>query len=125
MPALPNAWAETYEVSIPRGAANPTIDLTFQNVGKCYVPSELTVRQGDTVTWVNYPLQSCGLPAPLLHGSQELFPASATELLISAGVHSRGSMSEPNPFPALCSKWYRLMSVLRRSSTLPGSDISF
>jgi hypothetical protein len=42
---------------------------------------------------------------------------------MSAGVHSRDSMSEPNPFPALCSKWYRLMSVLRRSSTLPGSDI--
>ena len=44
------AWAETYTVSIPNGAANPTIDLTLQNVGKWYEPGELTVKQGDTVT---------------------------------------------------------------------------
>jgi hypothetical protein len=38
---------------------------------------------------VNYPLQNYGLLAPLLRGSQELFPASAT---MSAGVHSTGSV---------------------------------
>lgn len=53
MSALPNARAETYEVVIPKGAANPAIDLTLQNVGNWYDPGELTVKQGDTVTWVN------------------------------------------------------------------------
>jgi len=42
-----------HTVTIPNGAANPTIDLTLQNVGNWYAPGELTVKQGDTVTWVN------------------------------------------------------------------------
>jgi len=67
-----------------------------------------------------------GFSPPLLHGRGRTFPGSAIELLISPSVHSRGShgsMSGRNPFPALHSKWYTPMSVLRRSSTLPSSDI--
>ena len=53
---LPATYAiepERHTVTIPRGAANPTVDLTFQNVGNWYDPRELTIKQGDTVTWVN------------------------------------------------------------------------
>lgn len=56
MPAVPDASAiepEKHTVTIPKGAANPTIDLTLQDVGNWYDPGELTIRQGDTVTWVN------------------------------------------------------------------------
>lgn len=42
-----------HTVTIPQGAANPTIDLTLQNVGNWYDPRRLTITQGDTVTWVN------------------------------------------------------------------------
>lgn len=50
---LPSARAASYTVTIPKGAANPTVDLTLQNVGNWYNPQQLTVNQGDTVTWVN------------------------------------------------------------------------
>ena len=64
-------------------------------------------------------------------------PASATDAPISTGVHSRGcrgTLSEPDPLSALCSKRQGFMSVLRRSSfmlqvavspSLPASDIGF
>ncbi len=40
-------------VTIPRGAGNPTPDLTLQNVGKWYEPKALAISQGDTVIWKN------------------------------------------------------------------------
>lgn len=53
---IPDANAvepEQHTITIPKGAANPTVDLTLQNVGNWYDPRKLTVKQGDTVTWVN------------------------------------------------------------------------
>jgi len=38
---------------IPRGGGNPTPDLTLQNVASWYVPGNLAVKQGDSVTWMN------------------------------------------------------------------------
>ena len=73
---------------------------------------------------VNYHMtEVMSFSPPLLHGRGRTFPGSAIELLISPSVHSRGthgSMSGRNPFPALHSKWYTPLSVLR---PLPSSDI--
>jgi plastocyanin len=43
----------TAAVSIPKGAANPEVDLTLQKVGNWYQPKETTISVGDTVTWKN------------------------------------------------------------------------
>ena len=44
---------EEHRVVIPRGGGNPTPDLTLQNVASWYVPGNLAVKQGDSVTWRN------------------------------------------------------------------------
>lgn len=43
----------TAVVRIPNGAANPTVDLTLQNVGNWYDPKRIIIQQGDAVTWKN------------------------------------------------------------------------
>ena len=45
--------SETIDVTIPNGAANPTVDLTLQNLGNWYEPKKATVSAGDTVIWKN------------------------------------------------------------------------
>lgn len=47
------AESRQHTVTIPTGAADPTIDLTLQRTGNWYEPRRLTVTQGDTVTWIN------------------------------------------------------------------------
>ena len=41
--------SQTYEVSMPAG----TSVLGCEKTDECYIPSEITVELGDTVTWVN------------------------------------------------------------------------
>jgi hypothetical protein len=53
---------------------------------------------------------------PVIHTSLHGLTISATDGLISIGVHSHrsdGTMPESNPFSTLHSKWYRLKSMLR------------
>lgn len=40
-------------VTIPKGAANPEVDLTLKKVGSWYIPKKASVSIGDTVTWKN------------------------------------------------------------------------
>ncbi len=40
-------------MTISKGAANPTIDLTLKNVGQWYTPKQTTISVGNTVTWKN------------------------------------------------------------------------
>jgi len=57
--------------------------------------------------------------------SNSWLPASMTEFLISASVHSLsswGNMSEHNPFSALRMKWYMFILLIR---PLPNSNIYF
>lgn len=44
---------QTIDVTIPNGAANPSPDLTFQNLANWYDPSTVVVSAGDTVVWKN------------------------------------------------------------------------
>jgi hypothetical protein len=59
------------------------------------------------------------------HVAMPALPASATELLISTGVHSpcpMGTMSEPNPVSALHGNRYGFILMPRPSSILPSCD---
>lgn len=44
---------ETVPVTIPNGAANPAVDITFQNLANWYEPKKLTISSGDMVVWKN------------------------------------------------------------------------
>lgn len=41
------------DILIPRGSANPEIDLTLQKIGNWYDPKKITISAGDKVTWKN------------------------------------------------------------------------
>lgn len=42
-----------FEVLIPRGAANPEVDITNLAPRQWYVPKQVSINQGDSVTWIN------------------------------------------------------------------------
>ncbi|MGH9977991.1 MAG: cupredoxin domain-containing protein, partial [Nitrososphaeraceae archaeon] len=44
---------ESIEVVIPSGAANPEVDITNLAPRQWYMPKQVTVSQGDTITWIN------------------------------------------------------------------------
>lgn len=44
---------ESIEVVIPRGAANPEVDITNLSPRQWYMPKQVSIRQGDSVTWKN------------------------------------------------------------------------
>lgn len=44
---------ESFEVIIPRGAANPEVDITNLAPRQWYMPKQITITQGDNVTWIN------------------------------------------------------------------------
>lgn len=44
---------ELFEVIIPRGAANPEVDITNLAPRQWYVPKQISINQGDTMTWMN------------------------------------------------------------------------
>ncbi|MEM3065156.1 MAG: plastocyanin/azurin family copper-binding protein [Candidatus Nitrosotenuis sp.] len=51
-----SAFAESYEVTIPLGAGNPSFDPQFKRdlfSDQWYLPTKLTISINDTVTWVN------------------------------------------------------------------------
>jgi len=43
----------SFEVIIPRGAANPEVDITNLAPRQWYMPKQVTVTQGDNITWIN------------------------------------------------------------------------
>lgn len=44
---------ESVSVVIPKGSANPEVDITKLTPREWYVPSEISINQNDTVTWIN------------------------------------------------------------------------
>lgn len=44
---------QSVTVTIPRGAASPEVDITKFTPTEWYVPSQISVNQNDTVTWIN------------------------------------------------------------------------
>jgi len=42
-----------YKVTIPKGAANPEVDITNLSPRQWYVPKQVSISQGDAVIWIN------------------------------------------------------------------------
>jgi plastocyanin len=40
-------------ITIPKGSANPEVDITKLTPRQWYVPSKISINQNDTVTWIN------------------------------------------------------------------------
>jgi plastocyanin len=49
---------KTVNVTIPNGAANPTLDLSLQKLANWYDPKTLTISAGDTVVWKNEDIEA-------------------------------------------------------------------
>ncbi len=48
-----NNNVKTHIVTIPKGSANPSIDITNLEVRKWYIPPKLEIESGDIVKWIN------------------------------------------------------------------------
>jgi plastocyanin len=59
-------------VTIPKGAANPAIDLTLQNTGQWYIPKKTIISAGDKVTWENQDTESHTVTSGLGAGIQSV-----------------------------------------------------
>jgi len=44
---------KSFKVTIPKGSANPQVDISKLGPRQWYLPREITVRVNDTVTWTN------------------------------------------------------------------------
>jgi plastocyanin len=52
-----HAYADSYEVVIKKGAANPSFDPQVERPEEWYTPTRLTIKVNDTVTWINEDLE--------------------------------------------------------------------
>jgi plastocyanin len=50
---LTTVRAESFTVIIPKGSANPEVDITKLGPKQWYVPSQITIHTRDTITWKN------------------------------------------------------------------------
>lgn len=60
------------DVIIPKGAANPTLDLTLQKTGQWYTPKTTTISVGNTVTWKNQDTEAHTVTSGLGAGIQSV-----------------------------------------------------
>jgi plastocyanin len=51
--AATNATTKSFKVTIPKGSANPEVDISKLGPRQWYLPKEITVGVNDTVTWTN------------------------------------------------------------------------
>ena len=50
---IANSNTKSFRVTIPKGSANPRVDISKLGPRQWYLPREITVRVNDTVTWIN------------------------------------------------------------------------
>jgi plastocyanin len=53
-----NAGAKSFTVIIPKGSANPEVDITKLGPRKWYVPRQITIHTNDIITWKNNDTES-------------------------------------------------------------------
>ena len=74
-------FAQTNEektVTIPKGSANPEVDMTKFTLKQWYKPAEVTINVNDTVRWINYDTEPHTVTSGMGGG------------LASAGTNSKG-----------------------------------
>ena|SRR5438067_81131 len=48
-----SAGAKSFTVMIPKGSANPEVDITKLGPRQWYLPRQITIHTNDTTTWKN------------------------------------------------------------------------
>jgi plastocyanin len=61
-----------YTVTIPRGSANPEVDITKLGPRQWYLPRSLTIGVNDTVTWINQDTESHTVTSGIGGGMESL-----------------------------------------------------
>ena len=90
-----------YTITIPKGSANPEVDITKLGPKQWYLPRELLIGANDTVTWINADLVAHTVTSgkdydPLTSGS--LFHSGS---IISNGVYSH-KFTKPGVYDYFC-----------------------
>ena len=67
-----NSSVKTHIVTIPKGSANPSIDITDLEVRKWYIPPKLEIESGDIVKWINNDTESHTVTSGVGSGIQSL-----------------------------------------------------
>jgi plastocyanin len=67
-----NTSATATTVTISKGAANPTIDLSLKKVGQWYTPKQTTISAGDKITWNNQDTEAHTVTSGLGAGIQSV-----------------------------------------------------
>jgi len=62
----------THTVNIPKGSANPSIDVTNLEKRQWYIPSKIEIESGDIVKWINNDRESHTVTSGLGSGIQSL-----------------------------------------------------
>lgn len=67
-----NNATRTHTVTIPKGSANPSIDVTNLEARKWYIPSKIEIESGDIVKWINNDREAHTVTSGLGSGIQSL-----------------------------------------------------
>ena len=67
-----NNTVKTHIITIPKGSANPSIDITDLEVRKWYIPPKLEIEDGDVVKWINNDSESHTVTSGVGSGIQSL-----------------------------------------------------
>lgn len=65
-------FTKIHTVTIPKGSANPSIDITNLEERKWYLPSKLEINSGDIVKWINNDRESHTVTSGMGSGIQSL-----------------------------------------------------
>ncbi|MFB5620664.1 MAG: plastocyanin/azurin family copper-binding protein, partial [Nitrosopumilus sp.] len=65
-------FTKIHTVTIPKGSANPSIDITNLEERKWYLPSKLEINSGDIVKWINNDRESHSVTSGMGSGIQSL-----------------------------------------------------
>lgn len=63
---------ESASVVIPKGSASPEVDITKLTPRQWYIPSQISINQNDTVTWINKDTESHTVTSGIGEGLESL-----------------------------------------------------
>jgi plastocyanin len=97
------------EVVIPRGAANPEVDITNLSPRQWYMPKQVSIRQGDSVTWVNKDIEPHTVTSGMGAGIESLLSnrQGTSNGIFNSGLFGPGdswsyNFTEPGRYTYFC-----------------------
>ncbi|MGA9841141.1 MAG: hypothetical protein WBQ25_02390, partial [Nitrososphaeraceae archaeon] len=78
------AGAKHYTITIPKGSANPEVDITKLGPRQWYLPRELSINLNDTVTWINNDTEAHTVTSGIGGGMESLI--NTKKLGIQTGI---------------------------------------